>query len=75
MVQSQVRGGLEKFPGELGQKAIDLGGSPSAEHGIGKMKVDYVRMMYGDKGVDEIRAVKERMDSGWILNPGNMVVR
>lgn len=32
-------------------------------------------MMYGDKGVDEIRAVKERMDPGWILNPGNMVVR
>lgn len=65
----------KKAYAELAQKAIDLGGSPSAEHGIGKMKVDYVRMMYGDKGVDEIRAVKERMDPGWILNPGNMVVR
>lgn len=60
---------------ELAQKAIDLGGSPSAEHGIGKMKTDYVRMMYGDRGVEEIRAVKDSMDPAWVLNPGDMVVR
>ena len=32
-------------------------------------------MKYLNIHVDEIRAVKERMDPGWILNPGNMVVR
>ncbi len=65
----------KKAYAELARKAVALGGSPSAEHGIGKMKTEYVRMMYGDRGVEEIRAVKEKMDPGWVLNPGDMVVR
>ena len=57
---------------ELAQKAIDLGGSPSAEHGIGKMKSQYVEMMYGKKGVEEMRAVKKVMDPEGKFNPGNI---
>ena len=60
---------------ELAQKAVELGGSPSAEHGIGKMKVDYVRMMYGKKGVDEMRSVKDAMDPEWKFNAGNVFGR
>ncbi len=65
----------KKAYAELAHKAIELGGTPSAEHGIGKMKTDYVRMMYGEKGAAEIHAVKDVLDPDWILNPGNMVVR
>ncbi|AMH94483.1 glycolate oxidase subunit GlcD1 [methanogenic archaeon ISO4-H5] len=57
---------------ELAAKAIELGGSPSAEHGIGKLKVDYVRMMYGDDGVEQMRAVKRAMDPKYLFNPGNI---
>ena len=57
---------------ELAAKAVELGGSPSAEHGIGKMKVDYVRMMYGDGGMEQMRAVKRAMDPGYLFNPGNV---
>lgn len=60
---------------ELAQRAIALGGSPSAEHGIGKLKTDYVRLMYGDAGVAEIRRAKSELDPQWILSPGNMVAR
>jgi len=60
---------------ELAQRAIALGGSPSAEHGIGKLKTDYVRLMYGDAGVAEIRRAKSELDPQWILSPGNMVTR
>ncbi|MDD4668328.1 MAG: FAD-binding oxidoreductase [Candidatus Methanomethylophilus sp.] len=60
---------------ELAERVIALGGSPSAEHGIGKLKTDYIRLMYGEKGVADIRKVKETMDPQWILSPGNMVVR
>ncbi|MCQ2079244.1 MAG: FAD-binding oxidoreductase [archaeon] len=58
---------------ELARRAIELGGSPSAEHGIGKLKVDYVTMMYGEDGVEEIRAVKRAMDPENIFNDGNVV--
>jgi D-lactate dehydrogenase (cytochrome) len=56
------------------KKAIELGGSPSAEHGIGKIKTGYIGMMYGEKGVREIVALKMRMDPHLIFNRGDMVV-
>ncbi|MDR1404248.1 MAG: FAD-binding oxidoreductase [Candidatus Methanoplasma sp.] len=58
---------------ELAIKAIRLGGSPSAEHGIGKIKREYVELMYGKKGTEEMKKTKEAMDPRWILCPGNMV--
>ncbi len=57
---------------DLAAKAIELGGSPSAEHGIGKMKVSYVDMMYGTAGVTEIWNVKRTMDPGDRFNFGNV---
>ena len=38
-------------------KAVELGGSPSAEHGIGKLKRRYIGMMYGPEGEEDIRRV------------------
>ena len=57
---------------DLAAKAIELGGSPSAEHGIGKMKVSYVDMMYGTAGVTEIWNMKRTMDPEDRFNPGNV---
>ena len=54
-------------------KAVELGGSPSAEHGIGKIKRRYMAMMYGEEGVEELRRVKEALDPKGILCPGNLV--
>lgn len=60
---------------DLAAKAIELGGSPSAEHGIGKIKREYVEMMYGPEGVEAIRKLKSVLDPKWILCPGNLVER
>ena len=57
----------------LAGHAFELGGSPSAEHGIGKLKRDYIRMMYGDEGISDIRKVKLAFDPGLILNRGNII--
>ncbi|MDR2846003.1 MAG: FAD-binding oxidoreductase [Candidatus Methanoplasma sp.] len=59
----------------MAEKAIEFGGSPSAEHGIGKIKREYIRLLYGDKGVEEIKALKTQLDPNWIFSPGNMVDR
>lgn len=58
---------------EFARKAVELGGSPSAEHGIGKIKRGYMRMMYGDDGVEQIRRVKQVIDPKGILCPGNIL--
>ena len=60
---------------DLAAKAIELGGSPSAEHGIGKIKREYVGMMYGTEGVEAIGRLKSILDPKWILCPDNIVER
>ena len=57
---------------EILAKAVDLGGTVSAEHGIGKLKKDYLRLMFGDGGIEEMRALKRVFDPRGILNRGTM---
>lgn len=58
---------------EFARKAVELGGSPSAEHGIGKIKREYMRLMYGDEGLEELRRVKNVIDPKGLLCPGNIL--
>jgi len=54
------------------RNVVKMGGSVSAEHGIGKLKAPFLRTMYGDKGVDEMRYLKKLFDPDAALNPGVM---
>ncbi|MFZ4396399.1 MAG: FAD-binding oxidoreductase [Kiritimatiellia bacterium] len=47
-------------------------GSVSAEHGIGKLKVNLLALMAGSKGVAEMRALKRVFDPAGRLNAGNL---
>ncbi len=49
---------------------IELGGSVSAEHGIGVAKVGWLAADRGTADVAAMRAIKRGLDPGWILNPG-----
>lgn len=49
-----------------------MGGSVSAEHGIGKLKVQLLELMYGTAAVEEMRALKRLFDPKMILSPGNL---
>jgi D-lactate dehydrogenase (cytochrome) len=57
---------------EVGREAIRLGGSPLAEHGVGRNRVkqQLLEALYGRAGIDEMRAVKRALDPGWKLAPG-----
>ncbi len=57
---------------EFGREAIRLGGAPLAEHGVGRnsTKQQLLELLYGKKGVDEMRAVKRAIDPEWKLAPG-----
>jgi D-lactate dehydrogenase (cytochrome) len=56
----------------FGREVRRLGGSPLAEHGVGRntVKQQLLRDMYGDDGIDEMRAVKRALDPEWKLAPG-----
>ena len=49
---------------------IELGGAVSAEHGIGVAKVGWLEADRGTADVAAMRAIKEALDPGWVLNPG-----
>ena len=57
---------------EFGRDVARLGGCPLAEHGVGRhpVKQALLRQLYGDEGIDQMRAVKRALDPGWKLAPG-----
>ncbi len=56
----------------FGRAVLAMGGSPLAEHGVGRnpIKIELLREMYGEAGIDQMRAVKRALDPGWKLAPG-----
>ena len=57
---------------EIGRAAIALGGAPMSEHGVGRnpVKQALLRELYGERGIDEMRAVKAALDPAGKLAPG-----
>ena len=55
------------------KRAVELGGTVAAEHGIGKLKRAFLEIMYGTQGISEMQAVKRSLDPKWILNRNNMI--
>ena len=54
------------------RRAVDLGGTISAEHGIGKLKREYLRELYGEAHLREMAALKRAFDPAGILGRGTM---
>jgi D-lactate dehydrogenase (cytochrome) len=54
------------------RRAVEVGGTISAEHGIGKLKREYLRELYGDAHLREMAALKQAFDPVGILGRGNM---
>ena len=52
--------------------AASVGGTLSAEHGVGKLKRDYLRFFYTDDQLREMAAVKKALDPNGILGRGNI---
>ncbi len=55
------------------KKTIELGGTISAEHGVGKLKAEYLAMMFGETGIREMARIKKALDERLILNIGNLI--
>jgi len=62
----------EKLAAEFVKKGVSLGGTISAEHGVGKLKHRYLETMYGRRGVLEMARLKKTLDPKCILGLDNI---
>jgi FAD/FMN-containing dehydrogenase len=73
-----VRGVWEEEQGKtVSAQVYDLvtqwGGSISAEHGIGQMKVDELARLHDPVALTVMRTVKQALDPAGLLNPGKLL--
>lgn len=54
------------------ERAVRVGGTISAEHGVGKIKRDYLRTLYGEAHLRQMAALKRVFDPACILGRGNI---
>jgi len=66
---AELHSGKELFE-QFARRAVELGGTVSAEHGIGKLKQVFFQLMYSPAAIEQMRAVKRALDPNGILNPG-----
>jgi len=57
----------------MAEKAVELGGTIAAEHGIGKMKRNQLVIEYPKAVIEAMRATKRVFDPGGIMAPGNVL--
>jgi FAD/FMN-containing dehydrogenase len=57
---------------EFARKVVELGGTISAEHGLGKRKAHLLRLQYTAEEIEAMRQVKRRFDPDWLLGRGTL---
>jgi len=64
--------GAREIYGRFINRAVAVGGTISAEHGVGKIKREYLRALYGDEHLRQMAALKRAFDPACILGRGNI---
>jgi len=57
----------------LVQRALDMGGTCTGEHGIGIGKLKHMRNEHGDGAIATMQSIKQALDPHNIMNPGKVV--
>jgi FAD/FMN-containing dehydrogenase len=57
---------------EFARQAVTLGGTVSAEHGLGKRKAELLSLQYAPEHIQAMREVKARLDPDWLLGRGTL---
>jgi FAD/FMN-containing dehydrogenase len=57
---------------EFARKAVELGGTVSAEHGLGKRKRHLLEIQFTAAEIEKMKGVKRRLDPNGLLGPGTL---
>ncbi|MEH7436887.1 glycolate oxidase subunit GlcD [Neobacillus drentensis] len=60
---------------EIFEKAIELGGTITGEHGVGAMKAPYLEWKLKKEGISAMKAIKVAFDPNNIMNPGKVFAK
>jgi len=64
---------FDEIKKDIYQSAVDIGGTITGEHGIGKLRQDYLSMMYSERELEIMRQIKKVFDPKNILNAGRSI--
>ena len=62
----------ERVYADVVERALELGGTATGEHGIGRGKREYLEREHGAEAVETMRALKRALDPRDVLNPGKI---
>lgn len=68
-------GRVEAAFAEIFDRAIQLGGTITGEHGVGEMKSPYLEWKIGPEGTTVMKSIKQAIDPLNIMNPGKMFAK
>jgi glycolate oxidase subunit GlcD len=57
---------------EIMKSCVALGGTISGEHGIGREKMEAMRLVFSDDDIDAQRSLKDAFDPTHMINPGKI---
>ncbi|PLN75385.1 proteins the FAD binding domain-containing protein [Aspergillus taichungensis] len=66
------RGRVEKVVHDMVDRALEMEGSCTGEHGVGLGKKGSLRKELGPCTIDVMRSIKRSLDPNWLLNPGKI---
>ena len=66
---------VEKAFAEIFEKAIELGGTITGEHGVGAMKAPYLEWKLKKEGIAAMMGIKNAFDPNNIMNPGKVFAK
>ncbi|WP_163182690.1 glycolate oxidase subunit GlcD [Neobacillus sedimentimangrovi] len=66
---------VHKAFAEIFEKAVELGGTITGEHGVGIAKAPYLELKLGKAGIAVMKAIKQALDPNNIMNPGKIFAK
>ena len=66
---------VEKAFEDIFERAIQLGGTITGEHGVGVMKAPYLEWKLGAEGIHAMKLLKQAFDPNNIMNPGKVFAK
>jgi FAD/FMN-containing dehydrogenase len=73
MPMAEFQAACDEADGQLYEIVARMGGSVSAEHGIGLIKRRWLPLVRSPQEIDTLRAIKRAMDPQGLLNPGKLL--
>lgn len=54
-------------------RVLSIGGTVSAEHGLGKLKKEWLKLQVSERQIGVMRSLKQTLDPRGLLSPGNVL--